>query len=221
MADVSWPTILRPANGGVPEPSFANIKGPASSKGRSQVIASDAGFWTVRWAGVPLFTPEQWRAYGATRVLLNGQANRCEIPIFVLGIQQWPTAWGRKTRPPKRGPDGPLINIVSRYLIAVGAMTAVVRAKRGTSKLEAGSYFSRSGRLYIVQKVISRTRQSGDEFDFSIEFWPPAREAIGASAVLEFDRPTLWARLQSDEEMSAGVDPAYQGSFDVNWVEDV
>lgn len=220
MADVAWPAILRPANGGTPEPSFANVKGPASAKGRSQVIASDAGFWTVRWAAVPLYTPEQWRAYSATRVLLNGQANRCEIPIFVLGIQVWPTAWKRRHKPPRRGVDGPLLRFTNSAAVEVGDMVTSIRSRRGVTKIEAGMYFSREGRLYVIQRIVSR-EPTQDDYTYAIEFWPPAREPIAIDATLEFDKPTLWARLQSDDEMMAGVDPAYQGTFDVNWVEDV
>lgn len=221
MADVAWPTILRPASGGNPEPAFANVAGPTSAKGRSQVVATDAGFWTVRWAGVPLYTPEHWRAYNATRVLLNGRVNRSQIPIFALGIQAWPNRWGNRVRPPKAGRSGPLIYVTNDDTIAVGDMEATIRARRGTTELYAGMMFSYNSRLYMIQKVNSRTRTSGDELVFEIEFWPPCREQILFGNVLDFDKPTLWARLASDDEMSAAIDPAHLGSFDVNWVEDV
>jgi hypothetical protein len=220
MADVIWPAILLPTGGGNPVPSFANVAGPASTDGQAQVVATDAGFWKISMGQVPIYTPKLWRAWNATALQLNGRARSCLIPIYSRAWAPWPQHYGRKIKPPKKGPNanGALIWVTLEGVLAMGGVSATLRLKQG-SPLEAGIHFSTGERLFAIQKVNSWTRDGNDRL-YSVVLWPPAREAVAAGTRLEFDRPVFRARLASDTEMDVAPDVAAMGSADVGWTED-
>lgn len=221
MADVIWPDILIPTGGGNPLPSFANVAGPASADGQAQVVATDAGFWKMSMAQVPIYGVKRWRAWNATAMQLSGRARSCLIPIYSRAWAPWPNFYdGKKPKPPKKGSNSPgaLIWATMNGTLAQGGSSATIRLKQG-SAIEAGIHFSVAERLYGVQKVNSMARDGNDRL-YSVTLWPPAREAVPAGTRLEFDQPKFRARLASDTEMMITPDLASMGASDVNWVED-
>lgn len=220
MADLVWPADLAPTTGGLPMPNFANVTGPATTAGQTQAVATDAGFWTLKMGAVPVHSTHQWRAWQATQFGLNGRVKTCLVPIWSKITAPWPSIWGRRVR---RGagitPGGVLIWVQLEGALAAGAVAAQLRLKRG-EPLAAGMHFSVAERLFGIQSVSAVTKD-GDDRLFQVILWPPAREAVGAGAQLEFDSPMFRCRLASDAEMNIDQDLSGTGSADVNWIEDV
>jgi len=84
------------------------------------------------------------------------------------------------------------------------ASAAALRATEVTltvtgGTIEPGHYFTvGTGRLHVIGSLIEQ-----DGNDFTVNIWPPLREAVAESAPAEFCNPTCRMRLASDDGMKA------------------
>ncbi|PRA54070.1 hypothetical protein CQ062_13460 [Ochrobactrum sp. MYb68] len=201
------------------------MSGGTAINGFSQVVASDAGIWKATFDQVVIRNAQQVKAWRAIRAHTEGRLR----PILICLCEG-----RRRPLPPGVGPSNPalphsdeaffaddsgyitgLIGIKTSASAALRATTLVL-SKQSSADLEPGQRFSIGERLYEIRKVVSQSNSSA-----TVNIWPPLREAIHSGSDVEFDRPVLRVRLETDAEMDLMLELNRFGSPTVNFVEDM
>ena len=218
---VEWPIkTLRPQKVAI-NATPLSVSGPVSVTGRSQAVASDAGFWRISLGGLWVSDATKALCFRAIAGLLEGRINPILIPFYPYERSMQPTSGASTlydTVPHSDGStfsdgskyQGGSISVVAAAAVSIRSTTITVTQAYGGT-LQAGQHFSIGERLYRIKSVSGTT----------LTFWPPLREAVAAGARLEFDRPVCRCKLASDTEMNLEIENYYMGTPTVNFVEDV
>jgi len=178
------------------------LSAPPSVSGVAQVVASDAGIWSVTLGNVIISKREAVLAWRAVANLLEGRLGTILVPIC-RGYQPVPSgADGLYEAVPHSddaffsddsGYVGRVIDVVTVGGWAARAVSGFVQVNYAGT-IEPGMHFSVDGRLYRVRTFDTDTG--------AITFRPPLREAVPSGTNLEFDDPVCLMRLASDDGMS-------------------
>ncbi|MEM7301922.1 MAG: hypothetical protein AAF468_12620 [Pseudomonadota bacterium] len=225
MTDLVWPAGVLPPRAPRYSIRYQTRRGPQSFEGVSQVVASNAAFWVVTFATIPIATAEQVKAWRAMSMGCAGRRNPILLPV-ISAIAPLPV--GATPVVPVPHSDGTYFSDGSGYVgtnndvvlagaIVVGATTARVTQSFG-GLLEPGQDFSIGERLYRINTVAAVTDSATD---YDISFMPPAREAALAGVRMEFDKPVIKARLKTDNAMDDPFDLLRFATPTVEFVEDL
>lgn len=232
MADVSWPMdLLKPA-GGRAKPAFATISGGRSLSGIEQVIANDAGFWTLTMHELTVTSEDALRVWNEIELILGGRSGTVLVPVLTNSIP-YPvdgngdpiTAYAESAHSDGAyfsdgsGYAQDVISATTENSIAARAVTGQFRFSAG-GELKAGMYWGVGERAYRI-KSIDSSFTDGSGTVYVVSFWPPAREAIAGGTALELLDPRFRARLATDSEMAFDADVLYRGRPSLDFIEDV
>ncbi|CAN7516387.1 hypothetical protein [Brucella pseudogrignonensis] len=226
MSDaILWPcSVLTPRNRLV-DPAYRSVSGGTAINGFSQVVSSDAGIWKATFDQVVIRNAQQVKAWRAIRAHTEGRLR----PVLICLCEG-----RRRPLPPGVGPSNPalphsdeaffaddsgyvtrLVGIRTSSSAALRATTLIL-SKQTSVDLEPGQRFSIGERLYEIRKIVSQSNSSA-----TVNIWPPLREAVPSGSDVEFDRPVLRVRLETDAEMDLMLELNRFGSPTVNFVEDM
>lgn len=205
-----WPRTLLAPRKVLPEPVYATESGGRSITAVEQIVASDAGYWSILLDEIPLASPDQKRVWRALSVKLQGRLNEIAVPIYDQDIAPYPVILiGPDSHIPfsddslfsdTTGFGQAIITATINASVALGAVSVGINLVSG-SALEIGMHFSVSNRLYRIQEITSVVGALT-----TVKVWPPVRVAMSAAAVANFDDPRCLCRLASDGEMMSGID---------------
>lgn len=231
MADIFWPTTILKPMAGKSKIVAATISGGRSISGLEQVVQSDAGYWRLTMAQIRIGNNEALRTYNVIEATLQGRGGTALVPFLDCHRAPWPVINGVTVTSNGSQPwsDGTLFNDGTGWLdpviiadmvdeVAAGATTATIRIIVGSALL-AGMHWQAGERGYRIQRVLSETIESADSTLYSIQFWPPARDAIPAGTSLNFDDPRFLARLETDDEMDFDAELWKHGRPTLNFIE--
>jgi len=202
----------------------ARISGGTALSGVEDVIATDGGGrWYAEAGDVPLWSRERILAWRAFNSATGGGIDPFVFPI--CDIRHQPTL-GRTLVPHS---DGASFSDDSLYLQGdCTATTTASAALRATTlqlsialgkTLIGGERFSIDHptwrhRAYQIGRVIAQTATTA-----TVQFHPPAREAIASGTPVDFNSPRFVARV--DGRMSAPMSNPKFASGAVRFVEDM
>lgn len=188
-----------------------NTRGPKTFSGKSQVVGTDAGFWSATLSNFVIRTPEQIREWRALITDLQGGLN--DLVIGAFDCRQAPRPNGL---PPMKGgiphSDGSRFSDGSGYRQStIKVSVAVAAARRSTSlrltieqagPLKRGMYFTiwsfAAGvmlpRMYMITKPVDV-----DGSTVTVTFLPPLRTAVDAGEDVDFADPCAAMNLAGDE----------------------
>lgn len=208
MAEV-WPSILVPQSV-MFRIRAMNAKGPASSTGRRQAVATDAGYWVASINDIIVRNRDHILEYRGLIAALDGSANDLIIGPFDCGLAPFMSGASQIGGIPFSDDsffsDGAgfsqsaiLVNLAGDMQMGATSATLAIEAA-GT--IRRGMYFSISNRLYIITSV---PEMSGSTVSFS--FMPPLRQDAFNGGSVEFARPKATMRLMDSEsgEMTINV----------------
>lgn len=197
-----WPyTDLKPRHIGI-YPCAATLGGGVALTGKEPAIESGAGFWKIFYGSVrlrDLAARLKWREFEA---ILEGRGKMIVIPIYDGKRAPWPG-----------GVAGGPIDIEADAAAAAGD-TSIDLLVNSAANPEVGMHFSAGYWLYRLKTV---TDMGGGVFRCAI--WPKLRAAIASGDALEFARPVLRARLETDDAMALDLNLLRFGDPDVSFVE--
>jgi hypothetical protein len=196
-----------------------NNSGPRSASGKSQVRATDAGFWKAS-VSFDIHTADEVREWRGFVTALQGKVTEFNIGVF--DDRQAPAADGGSTVVTGiTHSDDTTFSDETGYLqsdILVEATeaadlraTALTLTITRAGDIKRGMYFShRDGyrhHLYIVTAVTSE-----DGSEIGITFLPPARVAIAAGDAIEFGIPQCTMTLADQMSGQLTMERNYRGS---------
>lgn len=204
-----WPRRLLSPRKVTPEPVYATSSGGRSLTAVEQIVATDAGYWSIVLDEIPLVSAAQKKVWRAISVLLEGRYGTIAVPIYDYGAP-WPTAAQSEiTGIPfsdqslfsdESGFSQPQISATVNADVLLGAATVEINLVYG-AVLEAGQHFSVVNQLYRIKSITSVVGAVT-----TLTVWPPVRVAMTAGGVAEFDDPRQLCRLATDGEMMSGAD---------------
>lgn len=201
-----WPfDDLKPRHIGI-YPCAAPIGGGVSMAGREPVIDSGAGYWRIEYGGVYVKTRAQVRKWRETEVAFEGRGRSMLIYLFDGKRAPWP------------GTPGGSLTALADAAVAEGATTIAIDAT-GLAALTVGMHFSVGHYAYRIKEISSVISNV-----YTCTIWPKTREAIADGASLEFGKPILRVKLQSDDGMALPLHLLKNGGPEggnVTFVEDV
>lgn len=228
MTDIWWPYDILPPRRVTVEPVYATMGGGRSLTAIEQIIASDAGFWSISYEDIPLVSGSQKKMWRALSAWLEGRLNPIFVATYDTDTNPWPLVNGLPYTPnghglphsdetlfsDTTGYDQPIIAATVNGNVSLGATSMVINLSYG-EPLEPGQHFSVDDRLFRIKRITATVGAL-----YTVTVWPPARQAITAGETAEFDRPRCKARLATDTEMLSGKDD-YAGRTlaSVNFVE--
>jgi hypothetical protein len=229
-----WPyRLLRPAKFTSPRLSAQVQSSGATISGLVQNAATDAGGnWRHALQGIALRTADQVRCFDAWSAYLQGGLTECVMPVPSLLTAPRPYIGGRPATAGAPAPAAddyfnqdpgfgePMIVASPGPDIVLRATSAVIEIIQGGA-LKGGELFSiehttLSWRLYRISRVTARTGQL-----FTVEFFPPCREATDDGASIEFDVPRCVMRLDPANagDLGPGASPGRLDTVSAGFVE--
>jgi hypothetical protein len=197
---IVWPALLTPRSIEFMFDSRSRSSGPTLT-GVEQVVGSSGGLWRARLVSIPVVSAEKRKTWRAIEAQSQGRAGVFLVPVF--NIDNPGLVIGGITHS-----DGSTFSDDTGYsqseVIADFASAAALRATEITltvlgGTIQPGHYFTvGEGRLHVIGSLVE---QDGD--DFTVNIWPPLREAAAEAAPAEFCNPTCRMRLASDDGMRA------------------
>lgn len=220
-----WPLDVLPPREIAVDLAPRSLAGPSSVSGFAQVVASDAGLWTITYGSVPVVTPPRVKMWRTMDVLLEGRLNPVLVPISNR-YQPFAEADADLYDAVPHSDDAffadgsgyvlaPVIDVIAAGGAALRA-TSIAVTINYAAVIEPGQHFSIGERMYRV-----RTVTYTDATHATITFRPPLREAVTAGARLEFDNPVCRMRLASDDSMRLSLDYNLWSFPSVSFIEDV
>ncbi len=222
---IVWPkSVLKPGTCQFTEETFSR-SGGTSLENSEIVTQTDLGKWRAEIGSVPLYYPNEWRAWRAISTYLNGRSGIVAVPAserftapYAGGIPSIPSASTHS--------DGSTFSDGSQYrtrsidlkmstAAALGATVVSIEAVNAGEDL-TGIRFSYKYALYQTGELIQKT---GDVWQMRV--FPAIRQAIPVDAVLEADDPMCLMRLESDTEMSVQEIPNRLATPSIRLVEAV
>lgn len=195
MTIPTWPIAILPARDFSFNPAFRNTRGAAAvAYGESQIVASDAGLWKATLGNIRVIGPTARRKWREMQLLLEGGLNAVLIPL-------------NKADQPTTGTATVTSNTAVRA-------TSIALTKSGTYTLVAGHGFSIGQRFYEIKEITSHDASSA-----TVKFWPPLRDAVGATAAVEVQSPVCRMRLAGDQEMDLDLMLRKRGEVTISFVE--
>jgi hypothetical protein len=196
---ITWPATLIPAEVGL-NTSPNNTTGGQSFLGYEQVVGNSPGRWRATFGKIDIRTAAQVQAWNALAAKLCGRLIPLLIPLY------------DKQRAPS-----PAVTAATDAAVPSGAINFTINKTVGGELFE-GMHFADSlhERLYRIAKIV--THVGGV---YNVNIWPPVREAMAASASLEFNAPVFRVKLASDTEMDMDLELLKYGSPSVRFAEDV
>lgn len=205
-----WPRRLLSPRKVTAEPVYATSSGGRSLTAVEQIVATDAGYWSIVLDEIPVAGPDRKKVWRAMSVLLEGRLNTCAVPIYDYEAP-WPTgsAFGDYTGIPfsdgalfsdDGGFQQPVITATVQSAVSLGAVTVAINVVSG-GVLSIGDHFSVANQLYRIKGITSVAGAVT-----TVTVWPPVRVAMTAGQVAEFDDPRQLCRLATDGEMMSGAD---------------
>jgi hypothetical protein len=199
---VRWPfSAMKPRHIGI-YPCAATLGGGVALTGKEPVIESGAGFWKIFYGSVrlrDLSARLTWREFEA---ILEGRGKMIVIPIYDGKRAPWPG-----------GVAGAAIDIEANADAAKGD-TALEILVNAAATPEVGMHFSAGYWLYRIKDI----EDLGGGV-FAVNIWPKLRADIASGDALEFARPVLRARLETDDAMALDLNLLRFGDPDVSFVE--
>lgn len=214
------------------ELSGVAIGGGQSASGVSAVTRLDGGgLWQAKFAEIWLYTAAKRRGWRALSAIADGGVQPLVVQVRETFDAPFPVVSGSAlaSLPLCTFSDGATFSdggeFASSTMSFFANATALLRStslvvkKVAGSALQGGEYFAidhitKSWRLYRIATAID----NGDG-TFNVTFRPPLREAIAANTLLDFDRPRCVMRLASVSAMDAVLEPPYNATVAVNFVE--
>lgn len=219
-----WPRRLLAPRKVTAEPVYATSSGGRSLTAVEQIVATDAGYWSIVLDEIPVAGAVRKKVWRAMSVLLEGRMNTCAVPIYDYEAP-WPSGGTYADLPGIPFSDGalfsddtgfaqPAITATVQSAVALGAVTVPINLTNG-GPLEVPNHFSVENRLYRIKSITSVVGTLT-----TVKVWPPVRVAMTAGQTAEFDDPRQLCRLATDGEMmSAPDDYAGRTLARVNFVE--
>jgi hypothetical protein len=195
----------------------ASKDGGRSSTGRSQTVVSDAGFWALTIAGIPVYTDELAWAYDA----MISRLRMGEEMVVGLPLPYRATHTG----------------VTLTANAAARATTLNLSGTQGT--LAAGQPFSSGNYLYKITQVVSQTLDLGTVgaitggqvwsnskvwrntpgFVAQVKIFPPLRAAILSGASITFTDLKITVKLVDMSSGDLALDIGRNGTADLTLVE--
>lgn len=205
-----WPRRLLAPRKVTPEPVYATSSGGRSITAVEQIVATDAGYWSIVLDEIPVASPAQKKVWRAMSVLLEGRLNTCAVPIYD-DQAPWPTGLEFEDFTGIPFSDGvlfsddggfqqPVISATVQSAVSLGAITVAINVVSGGA-LSIGDHFSVDNELYRIKGLVSVVGTVT-----TVKVWPPVTVAMTAGQVAEFDDPRQMCRLASDGEMMSAPD---------------
>lgn len=169
-----------------------------SFTGREQIVQPDAGSWRITYGGVPIRTKThafQWREIES---LLNGRNGSILVQVYEAKLSATPIA------------------VIATNTFPIGATQLEISQSAGAD-IQAGMQFSAGEWLYRVMRIVE---DLGDGVE-TVAIFPPLREAIAATASLDFNDPHCRCRLERHDSMSVNLELLRFARPSVTFVEDV
>ncbi|WAP67235.1 hypothetical protein [Jiella pelagia] len=196
-----------------------NVDGGFSMDRSNKVIGSAAGYWRATISNCSIHDTTTNRLWQAIDGMLEGRLGSCKVQACE-GRRQ-PVPDGTKTlvttSPFDDGAsfdDGaefidPLIVADVFGSVALGSATMTIRVRNGSQILPGHvfSHWSIDGghRIYSVKTVESRGVAGGHQ-TATVKIKPPARAAMAAGDLLEFDAPLCDMHLSDDNAMAVAME---------------
>jgi hypothetical protein len=196
-----------------------NNSGPRAASGKSQVRATDAGFWRAS-VSFDIHTADEIREWRGFVAALQGKVTEFNIGVF--DDRQAPAAVGGShevtgithsddtTFSDGTGYSQSDILVVATSAVELRA-TAMTLTVTRAGDLKRGMYFShRDGFRHHLYMVTSVT--SADGATIGITFLPPARAAIAAGDAIEFGTPQCTMNLADQMSGQLTMERNYRGA---------
>lgn len=201
-ADLTWPYFeLQPQNVAAGNAVYSG-SGGRSLTGMEQVVVNDAGYWEITLDSIPIRTNSDVLLWRKIESGLRGRSKTILIP-----------AYSRKF-----APTGGLLTISAQITTDIPQNSSVAHIEITSGGIpEAGMDFSVGERLYRIVRISGTS--PGDIYVCKI--WPPAREAMTAGNLVEFDHPVCRCRLKNERGMDVSLSLLQFGTPSVTFCEDV
>lgn len=207
------------------------VTSPATISGAVQALRTDGGgLWQINYGAMLLRTLDQVRAWRAWEGELAGGAGVVNVPVLDLRFAPRPLQGGRLMRPGSlaNGSDvdpyfpevvgyGSPVVIATISPAGLRSTTVTINVSQG-SRAAGGQTFEVNHptwgkRVYQTGRVISRDGQST-----TLRIWPPLREDITSTTIINFDWPCLACRLVPDSDISPELSVG-RGSVTASFIE--
>ena len=208
MADYMWNcSLLTPTAAGPPVLVAMNTVGGRTLTGMEQVVGNAAGYWTMQYQGITVFSDDQIREWNHLQGGLSGRAKTVLIPVF-------------------DSLRGPKLPVTATWDIASspGAGTGYILVAGDVANLHPGMHFTVAERLYRITGFPDPKVMVGSDARYHVQIRPPLREALAIGTALAFDSTMAFrCRLASDDAMSGLLLDVWKvgNSPSVSFVEDV
>lgn len=204
---LTWPTNMERERSMSWMPQFGNESSPPTLDGTVQVRnGNGGGLWTASFNGMVVNTRARALVWQQLEVRMMGGLEPVDVP-FMAYTQKPYTSLG---------------SIVIRTVGAVAARaTAMTINLVQSGDVNPGMHFSRyhatyGHRMYRIATVAGVSGMAGQR---AITIWPPLRAAIGAAALLEFDKPLCVMKVATPDSMRLELDLRKRGTPSVSFVE--
>ncbi len=197
-----WPVNdLKPRHIGI-YPCAATIGGGIALTGKEPAIDSGAGYWRIEYGSVRLRNRDDILTWREWEAITEGRGKLIAIPVFDGKRAPWPG-----------GIAGATIDIEANAAASTGD-TSIELLVNDAADPEVGMHFSAGYWMYRLKTV---TDMGGGVFACTI--WPKLRADIAAAEALNFSRPLLRVRLETDDAMALDLRLLKFGDPDVTFVE--
>lgn len=165
---------------------------------REQLVHPDAGFWRIKYLGIPIRSRADALRWRENESRANGRNNPILVSVYEAPL------------------SGTQIVAEAAGTVNIGD-TAITIIQSAGADIRAGMHFSDGTRLYRLVTV-----SDPDVNDVvTARIFPPARAVITATAALDFNDPVCRCRLATDGEMDISLSLLRFGTVDVEFLEDV
>lgn len=207
-----------------------NVSGGRSMAGFEQVLASDAGFWSIVYGSIPINTPAEvakwrewqgitagrafkffvpilpaWQSKDTVAVIGHGTGLVFDIPFSDESLFDDDSGFSQITDDPYTGDFAAHSTVIDMKVTAGSAPTA-------------GVYFTLLDRLYLIMEVLEGEAVSGGVV-YRMAITPPLRTDVEEDEEVNFATPYTICRLLKDDGMSASFSLARYADPTVEFVE--
>lgn len=232
MAEIIWPWRLLKPQSVTFDIVPRSTRSPSAASGFTQTISNSAGIWKAQFSDIPVYNSQMIKCWRAIDALAEGGLNTIIIPMW--NFPRSPSAsgdYGRNlydfynrfvthsdgtTFSDGSGYQSYWTNVVAAGAGVVGATTITALKNLPAVTLEPGMDFSINSRPYRIKKIVSQTETLA-----TITVSPPIREVFDVGDRLEFDLPTMKAKLVNDDAMSLPLNFNQRSFPTLDFIEDV
>jgi len=223
MTAFAWPEETLPP---LAIGAFVDVRtitpGPALD-GTELIGATSAGVWRIVLDRVAVNSLARRLIWEAVRARLKGRSGLCQVPLYRGPVAPWPSiAGGRRTEVTfadgARFSDGTAFYqqriVVTAAAASAGATTVVLTQVSGSRIGEGHVFGVGADRAYEIAAVTSR---AGSVVACTIS--PPLRAALASGTRVDFERPRVRCRLETDDGMAAAFEAGRFAAPSVRFVE--